>query len=111
MSIGIRLARHGQRNRPFYRIVVAQTSARRDGKFIEVVGTYNPLTKPSTVTIKEERIKYWLSQGANPSERVAKFIKELIPGHLEGIEENRKSKLQAKRKARKARIAANKKAA
>ncbi|MDX2497170.1 MAG: 30S ribosomal protein S16, partial [Desulfobacterales bacterium] len=60
MSVKIRLARHGAKKRPFYRIVVADSESPRDGKFLENVGTYNPLTDPAEVVLKQERIKYWI---------------------------------------------------
>lgn len=77
MATRIRLARGGAKKRPFYRIIVADARASRDGKFIEKVGTYNPLlakTDPNRVQLKEDRIKYWLGQGASPSERVEYFL-------------------------------------
>jgi small subunit ribosomal protein S16 len=77
MSVKIRLARHGAKKRPFYRIVVADEDCRRDGRFLEIVGTYNPLPDPADVTLKEERVKYWIGQGAIPTDTVKKpFEKE-----------------------------------
>ena len=67
MAVKIRLARHGAKKRPFYRIVVADNKSPRDGKFLENVGTYNPLTNPAEVTLKTERVQYWLQQGAIPT--------------------------------------------
>ena len=64
MSVKIRLKRMGSKKRPFYRIVVADSRSPRDGRFIETVGTYNPLTEPEQVTLKEEAIMNWLSNGA-----------------------------------------------
>lgn len=77
MAVKIRLARGGAKKRPYYRVVVANATAPRDGDFIEKVGTYNPLLVSEAkdrVTLKSDRIEYWLSQGAQPTERVAKFI-------------------------------------
>ena len=77
MSLKIRLSRGGAKKRPFYRIVVADTRSPRDGRFIERLGTYNPMVAKESedrVTLKEDRIKYWLSQGAKPSDRVARFL-------------------------------------
>jgi small subunit ribosomal protein S16 len=105
MSVVIRLSRKGQRNRPFYRIVAAEKQFRRDGKFLEVLGTYNPLCEPSQVTLNAERVRYWLSVGALPSDKVAKFFSSSIPGEWEAMCEAKKSKIQARRKARKQRIA------
>ena len=66
--VKIRLARHGSKKRPFFRIVVADSQSPRDGRFIEQVGYYNPLTEPATVKIDEEKVVRWLSQGAQPSD-------------------------------------------
>ncbi|MFC1505327.1 30S ribosomal protein S16 [Thermodesulfobacteriota bacterium] len=76
MAVKIRLARHGAKKRPFYRVVVADGESPRDGRFIETVGTYNPLQDPAEVTLKEERIKYWLGQGALPSDTVRSLLKK-----------------------------------
>ena len=73
----IRLSRGGARNRPFFNVVVADSRNRRDGRFIEKVGTYDPMLQqdnPKRVTLVEERIKHWVSVGAQPSERVARFL-------------------------------------
>lgn len=77
MAVKIRLARGGAKKKPYYRIVVANATAPRDGDFLEKVGTYNPLLpkgEGNRVTLKAERITYWLSQGAIPSDRVATLI-------------------------------------
>lgn len=63
MSVKIRLKRMGSKRRPYYRIVVADSRSPRDGRFIETVGTYNPLTEPETVTLKEDQIMKWLGNG------------------------------------------------
>ena len=79
MSIAIRLARGGSKKRPYYRIVVADSRAPRDGRFIEKVGTYNPLLakdSPERVKLLGERISHWLSVGAQPSDNVAVLIKK-----------------------------------
>jgi small subunit ribosomal protein S16 len=76
MALRIRLARGGAKKRPFYRIVVADSRSPRDGRYIEVVGTYNPMVAsdhPDRVLLKQERIKHWIGVGATPSDRVAKF--------------------------------------
>lgn len=72
--VRIRLQRAGARNRPFHRIVVADGEAKRDGKFLEIIGTYNPLPNPPKVTLKEDRVRHWLSVGAQPSTTVARLI-------------------------------------
>ena len=77
MSTKIRLSRGGAKKRPFYRIVVADTRSPRDGRFIERVGTYNPMVAkdhPERVVLKEDRIKHWLANGALPTDRVARFL-------------------------------------
>lgn len=77
MALAIRLSRGGRKARPFYRIVVADKRMPRDGRYIEKVGTYNPLLEndnDNRVQLVEERIKYWLGEGAKPSERVALFL-------------------------------------
>lgn len=76
MSVKIRLARHGAKKRPFYRIVVADEDCRRDGRFLEVVGTYNPLVNPALVTLKGERIHYWMGTGALPTDTVRSLLKK-----------------------------------
>lgn len=83
MSVKIRLARHGAKKRPFYRIVVADNESPRDGRFLEMVGTYNPLQEPAEVFLKEERIKYWIDQGAIPTNTVKSLLKkEGLVGNL-----------------------------
>ncbi|UCH21637.1 MAG: 30S ribosomal protein S16 [Deltaproteobacteria bacterium] len=76
MAVKIRLARHGAKKRPFYRIVVADVESPRDGRYLENVGTYNPLVEPAEVTLKKERIKYWLGQGAIPTDTVRSLLKK-----------------------------------
>jgi small subunit ribosomal protein S16 len=73
--VKIRLRRMGNKHRPFYRIVVTKSTAGRDGSFIEVLGTYNPLTKPSTVALDGDRSLHWLMSGAQPTETVAYLLK------------------------------------
>jgi len=75
MGVRIRLARHGAKKRPFYRIVVADGRAPRDGKYLENVGTYNPLLDPAEVNIKADRIRYWMDQGAIPTNTVRNLLK------------------------------------
>jgi len=76
MPVKIRLARHGAKKRPFYRIVVADSQSRRDGRFIERVGTYNPLTDPVAVSLNSERVAYWMGQGAIPTDTVKSILKK-----------------------------------
>ncbi len=71
----IRLARFGARKKPFYRVVVIEKDRARNGRSIELVGTYNPRTNPATVEFKQERVDYWISKGAQLSDRVAVLLK------------------------------------
>ena len=72
----IRLARIGKKKKPFYRVVVIERTRARDGRVREAVGTYDPLQKPAEVKLDSERVKYWLSVGAEPSDTVRSFIKK-----------------------------------
>jgi len=76
MAVKIRLARHGAKKKPFYRIVVADSESPRDGKFLENVGTYDPLYDPAKITLKPERIQYWMAQGAKPTDTVRTLLKK-----------------------------------
>lgn len=75
MSVKIRLTRKGTKKKPFYRIVAADVESPRDGRFLEALGTYDPMTEPAAITLKEERIKYWLGEGATPSTTVKSILK------------------------------------
>ena len=75
MAVKIRLRRIGYKKHPYYRVIVADSRAPRDGRFIEEIGTYNPSTDPSTFNIDEEAAKKWLANGAQPTEVVAKLFK------------------------------------
>ncbi|MEI7926458.1 MAG: 30S ribosomal protein S16, partial [Chloroflexota bacterium] len=75
----IRLRRTGQKHQPSYRLVVADQNARRDGDFVEIVGHYNPRSEPTEIVVNEERIKYWLGVGAQPSDTVHRIL------HKEGL--------------------------
>lgn len=74
MAVKIRLARHGAKKAPFYRVVVADGRARRDGRFIEIIGRYNPRSEPALVEIDVEKAEAWITKGAQPTEAVAKLI-------------------------------------
>jgi len=74
--IKIRLARTGKRNAPSFRLVVADSRAKRDGKIIEKIGFYDPKTKPITIKYDQKRLAYWLKQGAQMTETVNKLIKQ-----------------------------------
>lgn len=73
--LAISLVRMGAKKNPFYRVVVKEKRSKRDGKYIENVGTYNPMTNPAQVELKHDRVQYWLSVGAQPTETVASLIK------------------------------------
>jgi small subunit ribosomal protein S16 len=73
--VTIRLARIGKKKRPFYRIVVTEKTRPRNGRFVEIVGTYDPLKNPAEVKLQEDRIKYWLGCGAQPSDTVRSFLR------------------------------------
>ncbi len=75
MAVRIRLTRMGAKKRPFYRIVAADSEAPRDGKYLEILGTYDPNSDPAQVTLKAERLEYWFSHGASPSDTVASLLK------------------------------------
>jgi len=104
MALRIRLSRGGAKKRPYYSIVVADSRSPRDGRFIERVGTYNPMLPrehAERLVIKDERVKHWLSQGAVPSDRVARFFSdaELMPPR-ERREQTKKSQPKAKAQER-----------
>ncbi len=75
MATRIRLARIGSKKNPIYRVVVADARSPRDGRFIEIVGRYNPQTDPSTIVIDEERVRAWLARGAQPTGTVRKLLR------------------------------------
>ncbi len=75
MAVKLRLTRVGSKKNPIYRIVAADSRSPRDGKFLEIVGRYNPQTEPSTIEFDEERIRHWLSKGAQPSNTVQRLLK------------------------------------
>lgn len=72
--VKIRLTRKGAKKKPFYRVIVAESRNRRDGPFLEIIGTYDPLKEPSEIKIDTERAKYWLGCGAQPSSTVKKLL-------------------------------------
>jgi len=76
MAVRIRLSRHGARKHPFYRIVAADSRRARDGRFLEILGTYDPNPEPAAILFKEERMQYWLGHGALPSKTVTELMKK-----------------------------------
>ncbi len=75
MAVKLRLTRVGSKKNPIYRVVAADSRSPRDGKFIEIVGRYNPQTDPSTIDIDADKVKAWLAKGAQPTESVARILK------------------------------------
>ena len=75
MAVHMRLTRVGSKKNPIYRVVVADSRSPRDGKFLEILGRYNPQTEPSTIELNEEKVKDWLSKGAQPSNAVTRLLK------------------------------------
>jgi small subunit ribosomal protein S16 len=76
MAVRIRLTRLGRKKKPFYRIIVADSESKRDGKFLDVVGTYDPLQEPAAIRIDNEKLQNWLGKGALPSTTVQSLIKK-----------------------------------
>ena len=119
MAVRIRLSRGGSKKRPFYRVVAADQRAPRDGRFIEKLGTYNPLLQQDheqRLVINEERVKYWLGVGAQPTERLEKLFSNLGLVKAPALREQPKksapkAKAQERMKEKEAAAAANAEAA
>lgn len=111
MAVALRLTRRGQKKRPCYRVVAAEHTFQRDGRFIEIIGTYNPLVDPPAIELKEDRVKHWIEVGAQPTTIVKNLITKKIPGFLEERETHRRERIQARRKKRKAALKAKAKKA
>ena len=115
MALKIRLARGGAKKRPFYRIVVAEASSPRDGRYVERVGTYNPMVPKDheqRITLNNERISFWMSKGAQPTERVQKMLASAgLASAVEMRDQPKKSAPGKKRLEREAEAAANAEAA
>jgi small subunit ribosomal protein S16 len=75
LAVKMRLTRVGSKKNPIYRVVVADARSPRDGKFIEIVGRYNPQTEPSTIELNEDKVRDWLAKGAQPTESVGRLLK------------------------------------
>ena len=96
MALKIRLARGGAKKRPFYHVVIADSRSPRDGRFIERVGTYNPMVakdQPERLTLQDERIKHWMGVGARPTDRVARFLADAGLGDKPSVPEQTKQHL------------------
>ncbi len=103
MSVQIRLARFGRKKLPFYRLVATEKGSKRDGRFIEALGTFDPTENPAKTTLKTDRVKAWITVGAQCSDTASQIIEKEMPGYLSTIFSGRLKKVQEKRKARKAR--------
>jgi small subunit ribosomal protein S16 len=104
LSVKIRLRRIGAKKHPFYRLVVADTRSPRDGKFIEILGTYDPMTEPAKLNLDEEKIKAWLKKGALPSDTARAFLigRGLLPKESARKRPTKPSKAEAAAAAAKA---------
>lgn len=113
MTVRIRLQRHGAKKRPFYRVVAADQRAPRDGRFIELLGTYDPLQEPPAIRLKKTRVDYWLGVGAKPSETANWLITQLNEGKALDLSEEgaEAAALEAKIASKNAKIAERKAAA
>lgn len=112
MSVKIRLSRGGAKKRPYYYVVVAHSTSPRDGRYIEQIGTYDPMLKkdnPDRIKLDAERCKYWLSVGAQPTDRVARFLD--VAGLAARTTKNNPDKAAPKKKAQERAKAAAEKAA
>jgi small subunit ribosomal protein S16 len=109
LAVKLRLRRQGKKKQPIYKIVAADSRSPRDGKYIEAIGLYNPLTHPSSVDIKEDRALYWLNNGAQPTDTVKNLLSQkgiLLEKHLKkkGVSDEKileaKEELQKRREAK-----------
>ena len=103
MGVIIRMARHGKTKAPSYRIVATDGEMKRDGRYLELLGTMQPKADPPLVKLREDRVRYWISVGAKTSPTCGQLIEKVIPGLLSELEAKRLAKkrsLRAKRKAR-----------
>ena len=102
MAVAIRFRRGGRRNRPFYRIVVADSRSPRDGRFIETIGYYDPLQKPHSVEVQRERLMYWLLLGAKPTQSVKSILsgKGIWKEIVMKLAENKKTEIKRSSKVK-----------
>ncbi len=77
MAVRIRLTRFGRKKKPFYRIVVADSECKRDGKFLDIVGTYDPMQEPAVINVNNDKLQDWLGRGATPSTTVKSLLKKV----------------------------------
>jgi small subunit ribosomal protein S16 len=85
MAVRIRLTRKGRKKQPFYRIIVANSEAPRDGKFLDILGTYDPMQNPAVVNIDNEKLDAWMKKGAKPTETVESLIKKYVTGVVAAV--------------------------
>ena len=83
MAVRIRLTRKGRKKQPFYRIIVADSESPRDGKFLDIVGTYDPMQEPAAVTVDHDKLETWLKRGAKPTTTVQSLLKKNTPAPAE----------------------------
>ena len=83
--LAIRLRRAGSKNRPFFRVVVTESKSARDGRFVEVLGYYNPRTNPETLNLKRDRLEHWLKAGAQPSDTVRTLVARMPEAPAEAV--------------------------
>lgn len=105
MAVILRLSRRGVRGKPHYRLVATDSQNKRDGRSLEVVGTYDPMKNPPVVKLNEESIRKWIARGAQTSTRVRDILVKAVPGLVEVREKHKLEKIRAARKARKTRAA------
>lgn len=110
LAVKIRLARHGAKKRPYYRVVVADGRMPRDGRYIEEIGRYNPLTNPKTIDINLEKVDEWIAKGAQPSNTVSHLV-EIVRSGAPVVEKKAKLSKKAQAKAAAAAEAAAEEAA
>ncbi len=105
MAVELRFSRGGVRGRPFYRMVAVERASKRDGRRIELLGTYSPLTNPPSVKLKEDRVRRWIEVGAQYTTTARRIIMKAIPGIIETREKRQRDRIVSERKKRKARLA------
>lgn len=110
MAVKIRMKRLGAKKRPFYRIVVADERSPRDGKFIEEIGYYNPISEPKVFKIDSERVEYWMGVGAKPTTTVARLLKTDFEDLAKKVEEKKKAEAEKRAKEAEERRIAREKA-
>ena len=106
MAVTVHLARHGSKGRPFYRVVASRKGAKRDGRFLDILGTYDTNSNPAGIKLKEDKVKKWAAVGAEFTETTRGMVIKTFPGLLEEREKHQRAKIQAHRRKRKERMRA-----